>query len=41
MLILGSIVILLIGIFTFFCPGVIYERTEQWKSPLCRAIGLI
>lgn len=32
MLVLGSSILLIIGILMLFCPGVIYELTEKWKS---------
>lgn len=32
MLVSGSIILLIIGIIMLFCPGIIYELTEKWKS---------
>lgn len=29
---IGSIILLVAGLFLLFCPGIVYEITESWKS---------
>lgn len=31
-MLIGSIILLAIGLLLLFCPGIVYEITESWKS---------
>lgn len=31
-MLIGSIILLIVGLFLLFCPEIVYEITESWKS---------
>ena len=31
-MLIGSIILLIVGLFLLFCPGIVYEITESWKN---------